>query len=434
MMVNNMNNQLDIYFGSELITHLLLQEDQLHWLYTDAWKAKGFSLSPHLPLLENIPSVNVQRFLRNLLPEGHPLDELSAYFNLSKNNTYALIRALGLDISGALIVLPAGQGLPTKSRFRVLPSKELAQRLDEREHYSLMVWDGKPRLSVAGVQDKINVVLDDKGDMGFGEGVLCSTHILKFEKQKLSHLVLNEYFTMHLASECGLDVAKTQLIYFDKHAALLVERFDRKFISKSEIRRRHIIDGCQALNLPPEYKYERNLGSNQDVKHIRDGASLSKLFYFADKCDNPALTKKKILDWVLFNIIIFNFDAHGKNISFFVSKNGFSLTPFYDLVNIKMYPEFEHEMAMALGDEFDGDRVNAYQLADFADTCGLSRRFVSRQLKTLISKCQKALDFDVEQIAKNQDEKKYLKEYTRIVHARCEHLLSELGNIASIEF
>lgn len=433
MMVNNMNNQLDIYFGSELITHLLLQEDQLHWLYTDAWKVKGFSISPHLPLLENIPSLNVQRFLRNLLPEGHPLDELTAYFNLSKNNTYALIRALGLDISGALVALPAGQSLPIKGKFRILPSKELAQRLDDREHYSLMVWDGKPRLSVAGVQDKINIVLDDKGNMGFGEGALCSTHILKFEKQKLSHLVLNEYFTMHLANKCGLDVAKTQLIYFDKHATLLVERFDREFISKSEIKRGHIIDGCQALNLPPEYKYEHNLGSNRDVKHIRDGVSLSKLFCFADKCNNPALTKKKILDWVLFNILIFNFDAHGKNISFFVSKKGISLAPFYDLVNIKMYPEFEHEMAMALGDEFDGDMVNAYQLADFADTCGLSRRFVSRQLKGLISKCQKALDFDVEQIAKNQDEKKYLKKYTRIVHVRCRHLLSELGNIASIE-
>ncbi len=125
--------------------------------------------------------------------------------------------------------------------------------------------------------------------------------------------------------------------------------------------------------------------------------------------------------------------AHGKNISFFVSKNGISLAPFYDLVNIKMYPEFEHEMAMALGDEFDGDMVNAYQLADFADTCGLSRRFVSRQLKSLISKCQKALDFNVEQIAKNQDEKKYLKKYTKIVNARCEHLIGELGYIANIE-
>lgn len=59
---------------------------------------------------------------------------------------------------------------------------------------------------------------------------------------------------------------------------------------------------------------------------------------------------------------------------------------------------------MALGDEFESDRVNAYQLADFADTCGLSGRLVSRQLEKLISKCQKALNSDSE-IVKNQDEK-----------------------------
>ncbi|WBV72193.1 HipA domain-containing protein [Legionella pneumophila] len=90
------------------------------------------------------------------------------------------------------------------------------------------------------------------------------------------------------------------------------------------------------------------------MAHIRDGVSLPKLFDFANQCINPAKTKQQILDWVLFNVLIFNCGAHGKNISFFVGVNGISLAPFYDLVNIKMYPEFEHALAMALGDEFDG--------------------------------------------------------------------------------
>jgi len=33
-------------------------------------------MSPHLPLQEKIPAVNVQRFLRNMLPEGNGLEEL----------------------------------------------------------------------------------------------------------------------------------------------------------------------------------------------------------------------------------------------------------------------------------------------------------------------------------------------------------------------
>jgi serine/threonine-protein kinase HipA len=236
-MAGKMSNQLDIYLNAKRIAQIFLQNDQLLWDYTDDWRANGFPISPHLPFLENIPSLNVQRFLRNLLPEGPHLDELTSYYNLSKNNTYALIRMLGLDMPGALVALPAGEKIRIKSNFRILQNNELTQRLNDREHYSLMIWDGKPRLSVAGVQDKINVVLDSKGNIGFGEGALCSTHILKFEKQKLAHLVMNEYFTMQLASQCGLEVAKTQLIYFDKHATLLVERFDREFISKSEVKR-----------------------------------------------------------------------------------------------------------------------------------------------------------------------------------------------------
>lgn len=427
-----MNNQLDIYLDSKLIAHLLLQDDQLLWHYTDNWKKNGFAISPHLPLLENISTLNVQRYLRNLLPEGQLLDELSACYNLSKNNTYGLVRALGLDIAGAILVLQAEKKLP-KSEFRILSREELVQRLNDREHSSLLVWDNKPRLSVAGVQDKINIVLDDKDNMGFGEGALCSTHLLKFENQKLLHLVLNEYFTMQLAAQCGLDVAKTQILYFGNHATLLIERFDRKFISTSQVERLHVIDGCQALNLPPEFKYERNFGNGRDVAHIREGASLPKLFEFAEKCSNPAITKKKMLDWVLFNILIFNFDAHGKNISFFISKKGISLTPFYDLVNIKMHPEFDQNMAMALGDEFESKIVNAYELADFADTCRLSRRLVARQLKLLIDKAKSALDYDVQKIAKTEAGKNYLEKYKKFVIERCEQLIDTLDKIAKVE-
>ena len=98
-----------------------------------------------------------------------------------------------------------------------------------------------------------------------------------------------------------------------------------------------------------------------------------------------------------------------------------------------MYTEFEHEMAMALGDEFDSDTVNAYQLADFADSCGLDRRLVSRQLEELIFRCQKTLDANIDQLAKTQDEKKYINKYSKMVKARCEHLMGQLGDIASIE-
>ena len=426
-------HDLYVYLGKNIIAKLTLINDQLHWRYSQSWQQSGYAISPYIPLHGDIQTLNVQRFLRNLLPEGNGLDELLNNFHLSKYNTFGLVRALGLDIPGSLIMLAVKQTFPPKASFRIISDGELEQRLDAREEFSLIVWDGKPRLSVAGVQDKINVILNKERQLGFGEGSLCSTHILKFEKQKLSHLVLNEYITMQLAKRCGLTVANVKLMKFGKHPALLIERFDRQFISLAEVKRRNIIDGCQALNLSPEYKYERNFGRARDVAHIRDGASLIKLFDFANQCANPALTKQKILDWVLFNVLIFNYDAHGKNISFFVGSNGLELAPFYDLVNIKMYPNFEHEMAMALGDEFDGESVNAYQLADFADSCQLVRPLLVTRLNYVIKNLILALENEFSEVVSNDEENRYLKKYQSIVSRRCEHFLSQIDDIVSIE-
>lgn len=424
---------LDVYLGKDIIAKLSLITDHLHWHYTPFWQQTGYPVSPHLPLKGDIPPLNVQRFVRNFLPEGNGLEALISAFHLSKYNTFGLVRALGLDTPGSLILVSTEKPLPSKTSFRLISDKELEQRLDTRDSFSLIFWDGKPRLSVAGVQDKINVVLNEEGQLGFGEGDLCSTHILKFEKQKLSHLVLNEYTTMQLAKRCGLHVANVQFMRYGKHPALLVERFDRHFISLEHVKRRHIIDGCQALNLPPDSKYERNFGSGRDVAHIRDGASLIKLFEFANQCENPALAKQHMLDWALFNILIFNSDAHGKNISFYVGTKGISVAPFYDLVNIKMYPEFEHELAMGLGDEFDENSINAYQLADFADCCQLPRPLVVNRLQYLIKKLLPSLKEDIG-LELDKEERNYLNQYQSIISKRCNHLLREAKGITSIRF
>jgi len=428
--MNGSETVLNVYLGKRVIANLSLHQDQFIWKYTSEWITEGFPVSPHLPLASDIPSVNINRFLRNLLPEGQAFDELIQNIRVSRNNTFALIRALGFDISGALVMTVPEKSLPRKGSLRLLTDDELVLRLNTREVNGLIIWDGKPRLSVAGIQDKINVVVNSNGQLGFGEGNLCSTHILKFERQTQSHLVINEYVTMCLAKACGLKTANVALQKFGNYRALLVERFDRKLINETEVRRRHIIDGCQALNLLPEYKYERNFGSGRDVKHIRDGASLPLIFDFANQCQNPALIKQKILDWVLFNVLVCNFDAHAKNISFYVSSKGIDLAPFYDLVNVKLYHDIEHDFAMALGDEFNSDFVNAYQLANFAESCQLSRSYVAKRLKHLIDKMTIALPQELAQIKKVINNKNFFAEYQKVIVQRCKHLAKQCHNIS----
>lgn len=431
--MNGNDSVLAVYLGNQHIAHLLLADDQLKWQYTAQWQTNGYAISPNLPLSNDIPLLNVNRFLRNLLPEGYALDELLQNIHVSRNNTFALVRALGLDTPGALVFKPPDSEQEETYTFRKLTEEELAARLDQRDIGGLIIWDGKPRLSVAGLQDKINLVLEPDGQLGFGEGALCSTHILKFERQTQSHLILNEYLTMRLAANCGLKVAKVALKQMGRHPALLVERFDRKRVSHSHVKRRHIIDGCQALNLPPEYKYEKNFGSGRDVAHIRDGVSLPRLFKFSQRCQNPALTKQQMLDWLLFNLLVFNFDAHGKNISFFIGTDGISLTPFYDLLNIKMYPEVDQDFAMAIGDEFASDQINAYQLADFAESCQLSRSYVASRLKLMINKMLTALPQEITYIQQEFDHSTFFSDYQSFIVKRCEHFQAQYADIRRLK-
>jgi len=93
---------------------------------------------------------------------------------------------------------------------------------------------------------------------------------------------------------------------------------------------------------------------------------------------------RDLLNWTLFQILIGNSDAHGKNISFFVGKAGIDVAPGYDLLNIDIYgDEFERDLAMAVGDEFVAEKVMAYDLAEFCDASKLPPRQMATSLKNL---------------------------------------------------
>ena len=57
-----------------------------------------------------------------------------------------------------------------------------------------------------------------------------------------------------------------------------------------------------------------------------------------------------------------------------------------------MFEQFNHVLAMGMGDEFMPKDIHAYQMADFADTCNVDRKLVSRMLVELANKVLLALD------------------------------------------
>ena len=144
---------------------------------------------------------------------------------------------------------------------------------------------------------------------------------------------------------------------------MIIERFDRHREANGRVARVHIIDGCQALGLSASYKYERPFGSARDVAHIRDGASLPRLFNLLrpGQVAAPAVERQKLLRWALFQVLIGNTDAHAKNLSFFSTAGGLSIAPAYDLVNVLALADegIETSYAMAIGDAFRYEDLNA---------------------------------------------------------------------------
>jgi serine/threonine-protein kinase HipA len=358
-----------------------------------------FPLSPALPLIRNTTSdeqhsADVRQFFQNLLPEGQTLDDAAQANKVSKSNLVGLLAALGQETAGALqISIPDSPSTPLAlDGKRLLTRQELSQRIRSRPDEAFSVWDGKVRLSIAGYQDKI-AVLDEAGQWYLVDGGnLASTYLLKPDplRSGLQHMTSNELACMTLAQSVGIPAAEVRLEQIPE-PVIFIRRFDRQ-VESDRIVRLHCIDGCQALGLGVSMKYERPYGDGRDVQHIRDGVSLPKLFSLVDQYSvQPVADRLALLRWTVFQILIGNTDAHGKNLSFFIDAGGIRLAPAYDLVCCLMYAgdRISDTLSMAIGDNFDIRSLTAYDWAQMAAECGLNPRLVSRELKQLAGKILK---------------------------------------------
>ncbi|WED24005.1 HipA domain-containing protein [Vibrio sp. JC009] len=456
--------RLDVFIGTSTKVGTLMlpvgSETDFSFNYAPTWIETGFPISPHIPFNGKAESRSIENYLRNLLPEGEAFDEMVQNTTISRNNTFALIRKLGSETSGALSFrIPDTE--PEETSFRLVTEEELVDRL-EHSLAPLVYWDGKVRLSVAGVQSKLNL-LKINDEWGFGEGKLSSNYILKFESGKAPCIAVNEFFCMTLAKFMGLDVANVELARVGKTRTLIIERFDRNFVKeRGVVQRRHVIDGCQATDLPPGYKYERQNGDTGDGVYMRDGVSFPRLLKV--ETADTVLTNLKLTQWMIFNLATLNYDAHGKNISFFVKRGGIELAPFYDLVNIEAIAQegtkrnartgqltakqgraasIPQYFAMSVGDWQHEDfmappkgnfqrPISAYDLAEYGELLGYSGTRMANLIVDTVNAIKKALgaaeSHSIEQ-GVNDDERAHIKLCVSLIKAECEFLLEQAKGV-----
>ncbi len=171
--------------------------------YDPEWiTAGGFAVSRTLPLSSDdfaAEDAIAHRFFANLLPEGGVREYIVRALKIV-NTDFDLLRAIGGECAGALSILPV-ERLPSEQRhYYPIADTELAKLAAGRgQIYTTWSLDERPRLSLAGAQDKCPVLVRDDGYF-LPQGEAPSSHVLKFELADYRHLPAYETFTTQLAT------------------------------------------------------------------------------------------------------------------------------------------------------------------------------------------------------------------------------------------
>ncbi len=91
----------------------------------------------------------------------------------------------------------------------------------------------------------------------------------------------------------------------------------------------------------------------------------------------------RLLDAAIFNAVIGNADAHGKNFSLIYRAEGVAFAPLYDLMVTALYPEVATRSAMPIGRANQIEHLDAKAWARFASDMGLGGPFVRRRVEAL---------------------------------------------------
>ena len=332
--------KLGVYYKSRLTGEIEQTESgDMQFRYDRDWvnAEDGFSLSYSLPRREEVFTTEANFFFSNYLPEGPVRVAICRKHGISVDNDFALLRQIGGECAGALVI---SESYPeaSKNRYEELQLDRIAELITRHEVYAALTGKQDMRLSLAGAQDKLPILLDGE-TLKLPLGDAASTHILKFSNVDYSDLVHNEYYTMKLAKNLGVPTPEVALFPVQDDNFLIVTRYDR-LVGDESVDRLHQEDICQALSINPKKKYEKEGGPSFDQVYA----------LITEASDSPLTDNKLVLQWQIANVFLGNCDGHPKNLSLLRTNDGqWRLAPFYDLVCTMVYPGLTKDLAMNIG-------------------------------------------------------------------------------------
>jgi len=366
-----MNRQLNVYLCGKKIG--ILNEDDLSQLSFQYSNTDVQLLSVSIPVRnEEYSHSIIYPFLENLIPEGEAFGILTKD-HISGNKIYSFLDRFGGDCAGAIAFYDTTPNAINETLYEISSAK-IADIIDKLPDDPLLTsLENPPRLSLAGAQSKFAVY---KQDVKYyrSDDEHPTTHIIKIANSRFPDLLINELFCMRLAQILQLNIPDVDLMETHGRQYLEIKRYDRH-IDNNGITRIHQEDFCQALGLVSNKKYQSG-----------GGASLRDCYKIIEKFSDNKLTDiTRFIEWIIFNYLIGNTDAHAKNISLLHTGSGIKLAPFYDLLSTEVYPEkiVDHGMAMLINGK---GKYNSLKPEDFTALFSQLGLNATNMMKTIKNK------------------------------------------------
>lgn len=373
-----MSSQLSVWWDGRLTGFLGLDRNgDMSFAYTPDWleDAGAPALSFSLPKRqEPFGRRECHAFFGGFLPEESQRDAVARALGVSAGNEFRLLEQLGGEVAGALTLLPEDQVPPAPAGGTpdILDERRLLQLLDRLPVRPMLAGEGGLRLSLAGAQSKLPVLLvDDK--IALPAPGQPTSHILKPPIARFEQTTENEYYCMCLARAIGLDAASVALRRVDGKPFLLIERYDRIRNAAGQLIRLHQEDFAQALGIPSQRKYASEGGPT-----FKDSFALLR-----EAATRPARDILKLADAAIFNLIIGNADAHAKNFSLLHIDGAIRLAPLYDLLSTVAYPDLSPKLAMKIAKKVTLEEIQPRHWDQFAEDVGIGAPYLRRRVRQL---------------------------------------------------
>jgi len=332
-----------------------LPTGKLRFDYDVAYRSRPAAtpLSVSMPVqVPSYPDRVITPWLWGLLPENDAvLARWARQFQVSASSAFSLLATpIGRDCAGAVrFARPdeLDQALSRPGQIAWLTDDDVAERLRELKEDST-AWLGRNftgQFSLAGAQSK-TALIQRQGRWGVPSGSTPTTHILKPAIAGFDDHDLNEHLCLDAARRAGLLAVRAHVSHFAEESAVVVERYDRRFVANKVIRI-HQEDVCQALSVPPSGKYQ-----NEGGPGAREIAALMRRTMSPRTADTAIW---RFADALIWNWIIAGTDAHAKNYSLLLENNEIRLAPLYDVSSALPYGVHEKKLrlAMKIGGEYN---------------------------------------------------------------------------------